>query len=232
MDWYYLADTHERIAISEAQLAPLAASGILRPATPVWRKGMGDWAACGEVKPEIFTEAVSGRGERNPAAEGGLVTGVVIGLARTLAGYNVWLRTLGVVLLITAVGTCVSLAVTTYYLITANDEAWKLILENLHWATVPKAAVWAVLAFQAVTLLLTGWAGFVLLLAAARAKRAAQSGSELMLTAALRETGRYFLTIVIAVILSLLFLGGLVLWLGWDVVRPSEKGPAEKSISI
>lgn len=232
MDWYYLSDTHERIAISEAQLAPLAASGILRPATPVWRKGMGDWAACGEVKPEIFTEAVSGRGERNPAAEGGLVSGAVIGLARTLAGYNVWLRTLGVVLLITAVGTCVSLAVTAYYLITANDEAWKLMLENLHWATVPKAAVWALLAFQAVTVLLTGWAGFVLLLAAARAKRAAQSGSEMMLAAALRETGRYFLTMVIVVILSVLFVGGLVLWLGWDVVRPSEKGPAEKSISI
>src|SRR5688572_2702038 len=92
MQWYYLSESYERIPVSEAQFAALAARGILRPATPVWRKGMADWTACGEVKPEIFTASVARTSdEHHPVTDSAAVRGTIIGLSRALAGYRPWL---------------------------------------------------------------------------------------------------------------------------------------------
>ena len=232
MDWYYLSDNHERIAVSEAQLAPLALRGILRPATPVWRKGMGDWAACGEVKPEIFSGAVTGEDQHHSGAVTAAMSGTVIGLARTLAGYNVWLRIFGVVLLLTAALLCVSTVTTVWYLGQADDAQWRLILDQLQINGVPRAAVWVLIVFQGINILLTAWAGFLLLCAAARAKLAAKTGNEHVLTAAIRDTGRYFLTSVIMLLLAIVFWAGMVVWLGRVVTFPGKPGAAEKTVSV
>ncbi len=233
MDWHYLSDTHERIAVHEAQLAPLAARGVLRPATPVWRKGMGDWAACGEVKPEIFTAAVSG-GDDHPhsGATAAVMQGTVMGLARTLAGYNVWLRILGIALLVSAVLMAVSEVWTIWWLANADEADWNVLYSAIHRVSIPKSAVWAIVAFQGLLLLLTGWAGWMLLLAAGRAKRAAQSGSEPVLAQAVRDTGRYFILSVVILLTGIVFWTAMVLWLGWDVAWPGESKPAERVISV
>jgi len=233
MDWYYLSDNHERIPVSEAQLMPLAARGILRPATPVWRRGMGDWAACGEVKPEIFTEATIASGDqRLSGTMSAAMSGTVIGLARTLAGYNVWLRIFGVTLLVAAAGLCISMFLTIWYLGSADDAQWKLMLEQSQVANVPKMAVWALVGFEGINFLLTGWCGFLLLCAAGRAKHAAATGNEHVLTAAIRDTGRYFLTSVMLVLLGVLFWTGMIIWLGKDVTFPGKPGAPEKAVSI
>lgn len=233
MDWYYLSDSHERIAVNEAQLAPLAARGVLRPATPVWRKGMGDWAACGEVKPEIFTAAVSGSDDQpHSGAASAVMQGTVMGLARTLAGYNVWLRIFGIALLIFAVLMAASEAWTLWWLFKADEADWTSLYSALHQTSLPKAAVWAVVAFQAISLLLAGWAGWVLLLAAARAKRAAQTGSEPVLAQAIRDTGRYFILSVVILLTAVVFWAAMVVWLGWNVAWPEKSKPAEKVITV
>lgn len=233
MDWYYLSDSHERIAINEAQLAPLALRGILRPATPVWRRGMSDWAACGEVKPEIFSDAVAGDGDqRHSGAVTAAVNGTVTGIARALAGYNVWLRIFGVALLLAAVALSVSTVLTAWYLGRANDAEWKLILEQVQVSGVPKSAVWVLIAFEGISILLTAWGGFLLLCAASRAKQAAAAGSEQVLTAAIRDTGRYFLTAVVMVLVTILFWAAMVVWLGKEVTFPGKEPSAEKSVSV
>jgi len=233
MDWYYLSDSHERIAVSEAQLAPLAARGVLRPATPVWRKGMGDWAACGEVKPEIFTAAVSGGDEqRHSGAASAVMQGTVIGLARTLAGYNVWLRILGIALLLSALSLTLSSAASLWWALHADEADWADLFSHLPQVSVPKSAVWAAIGMQGVSILLTGWTGWVLLLAAGRAKRAAQSGSEPVLAQAIRDTGRYFILSVVIILTGIIFWTAMVVWLGWDFTRPDKAKPAEKVISV
>ena len=131
MQWYYLSDSHERIAVSEAQFTSLAAGGVLRPATPVWRKGMADWAACGEVKPEVFAAGVSrDSDERHPITDNAAVRGTVIGLARTLAGYNVWLRIFGVLMLIFAVAEMALLGWETWLLIQHGTKVLNSIFAN------------------------------------------------------------------------------------------------------
>jgi hypothetical protein len=233
MDWYYLSDNHERIAVSEAQLVPLAARGILRPATPVWRKGMADWAACGEVKPEIFTEAATGSGDQRPSgALASAVNGTVIGLGRTLAGYNVWMRIAGISSHILAAGLCITTVLTVWYWGRADEAQWKLILEQMHVKGLPQAAVWALAGFQGLSVILAAWCGFLLLCAAGRAKEAAASGNEYVLTAAIRDMGRYILTFTILMIVSVLFWAGMIVWLGRDVEFLEKEKPSEKAVSI
>lgn len=232
MDWYYLSDSQERIAISEAQLVPMAARGIIRPATPVWRKGMGDWAACGEVKPEVFTSAVTGRDHPHPAAESAAVRGTIIGLARTLAAYNVWLRIFGVLQLLAALMLTAGLAWITYVMITAEDGDWRERLPSQWREAVPRAAVWAGIAWATINVLLASWSGWLALAAAARAKRSADDGSERTLSAAVQDAGRWAIVCLFCVLTTIAFVSAMVMWIGWDKAFPPEKKPAEKVISI
>lgn len=55
MRWFFLSDKQEQIPTTEEQLRGLAANGILRPQTLVWREGMSDWTSAGEIKPELFS---------------------------------------------------------------------------------------------------------------------------------------------------------------------------------
>ena len=233
MQWYYLSDAQERIAISEAQFPALAARGVLRPATPVWRKGMADWTACGEVKPEIFALAVvRDSDERHPVTDNAAVRGTVIGLSRTLAAYNVWLRIFGTIILLLTAGVAALLTWEVWTLLKYGIEAWGegyFLSDKL---TDNRWIPWLMLAVQAVGLLLTGWSGCLLFSAASRAKRAAQSGDEPVLVAAIHAVGRFFIISTITFIVTMSLWLGLLLWLGWDKAFPPPEAKAAPRITI
>jgi len=233
MQWYYLSESYERIPVSEAQFTALAARGIVRPATPVWRKGMADWAACGEVKPEIFTAGVTrGSDEHHPAADNAAVRGTIIGLSRTLAAYNPWLRILGVVLLVIGTGSLALLGWETWILFRSGFDEWSrgnVLLKPLQdhvWI------VWLALAWHVLMAFLSVWCGLLLLRAAARAKRAMESGNEHMLTSAIHDTGRYFLITAVTIVLSILCWLGLFLWMSRQSAFPAPPSPAEKRVTV
>jgi hypothetical protein len=73
MRWYYVNEAQERLAVEEAELPPLVRGGVLRPQTLVWHDGLAEWAAAGEVMPELFT------GQRPP---GSAATGTEVPLGR------------------------------------------------------------------------------------------------------------------------------------------------------
>jgi hypothetical protein len=233
MQWYYLSDSFERIPMSEAQFTALAARGILRPATPVWRKGMADWTACGEVKPEIFAAGVHrGSDENNPAAGSAAIHGTIIGLSRALASYNPWLRILGVVLIVIATGVFSLLGWESWNVLEFGVDEWKkghVFLERL---LSQVWVVWALLAFQAVSASLTFWCGLLLLRSAARAKRAMESGDERILTSAIHDTGRYFLITALVTIFGIILWLGVWLWVSRTDAFPAPPSPAEKRVTI
>lgn len=236
MQWYYLSDSHERIAISEAQFLPLAARGVLRPATPVWRKGMADWSACGEVKPEIFTVAVPrDSDERNPVTDIAAVRGTVIGLSRTLADYRVWLRIAGGLVLAAALLICAGIGWQAWLLIDERAESihrWLPFRGELEKRALLDWSVFVLLGLEAVTAILGAWAGWLLLRSASCALAARETGSEAGLHTALRGAGRSLVIAMVWVVFVILAALALSLWLGWDKAFPPPPSPEEQRVTI
>lgn len=236
MLWYYLSDTHERIAVSDAQLVPLAARGVLRPATPMWRKGLADWTPCGELKPEIFAAAViRDSDERNPVTDNVAVRGTVIGLSRTLAGYGPWLRITAVALLAAAILILAGIGWQSWLLIdgrAADIHRWLPFRGELDQRGILDWAVCGVIAFEAVSAVIAVWMGSLLVRSAAGAKRAANTGGETDLHGSMRNAGRSLaIAIVWATILIVTALSAS-LWLGWEKAFPAAPPRAEDVITI
>lgn len=85
--WHYLSDTQDRIALREGDLQKMAASGIIRSQTMVWKEGMGDWVSCGEVMPELF--------EKTPGSEESADLTSLAQTAAPLAATGGWVRSSG-----------------------------------------------------------------------------------------------------------------------------------------
>jgi len=236
MQWYYLSDSHERIAISEAQFIPLALRGVLRPATPVWRKGLPDWAACGEVKPEIFTATVArDSDERHPVTDNAALRGTVTGLARTLADYRVWMRIAG----------CLLLAAALLLLAGAGWQIWLLIegrAESIHrWlpfhGELEKRALldwsgYALIGLETVSAVLSAASGWLLFRSASDSLAARETGSEPRVHSAVRSAGRSLIITVIWSVILLLAALGLTLWLGWETAFPPPPSAEELRVTI
>jgi hypothetical protein len=235
MQWYYLSDTHERIALSEAQFPALAAKGLLRPTTPVWRKGMPGWTACGEVKPEIFAAGVArDSDQRSTYIDNAAVQGTIVGIARVLAGYGPWIRIFAAFTLTTSLFLASFVGWQLWMAIKYGQEelyrgygAYDL-LKGLGWFD------WILIAFQAAVSAFVAWAGIVLFRAPGRAIRARESGSEQALIMALQDMGRYFILTVSVLLLNAVFWIGLFLWLGWDKAfpAPGNKTPPANKVSV
>ncbi len=260
MQWYYLSDTHERIALSDAQFPVLAARGVLRPATPVWRKGMADWTACGEVMPEIFTAAVTrDSDQRMGLTDHTAAKGTIVGVARTLAGYRVWMRILAGLTLAVAIILCGLLGWETWTLIKYGTEAlgmalalgvvtgwetWTFIKFGApNFDTAPMAqvrdqvntnmwALWVIIAIQVVTAVLAVWAALILLQAASRSRAARESGSEPLLHLSLRGVGHYAVLCVVGIVLNLAVWISLSLWFSRNLVFPAPGPPPAPKVII
>lgn len=236
MQWFYLSDSHERIAISEAQFVPLAARGVLRPATPVWRKGMADWSACGEVKPEIFTAAVArDSDERHPVTDNAAVRGTVIGFSRTLADYRVWMRIAGGLVLAAALLILAGIGWQGWLLFDERAESirrWLPFRGELDKRALLDWSVFVLIGLEAVTVILSAWAGWLLLRTASRSYAARETGSEPSLHTALRCAGRSLVIAIVWVVFVSLAALGFSLWLGWDKAFPPPASEEEQRVTI
>jgi len=233
MQWYYLSDSHERIAISEAQLAPLAARGTVRPATPVWRKGMADWAVCGEVLPQIFAAGIArDSDQRNPLADNAAVRGTVIGISRTIAGYNGWFRILGFALFLPALAGLAGTGYLTWLWLSEGTKALHLLHILPGFASDDPLLLWILAAAQGITALAGILAGWSLLRAASLAKQARESGNEHNLNAAIHSLGRYFVIAVSMLLFGLILWLSLILWTGWDKAFPKAPQKSQQSVVL
>ncbi len=52
--WHYATANNEQFQTSESDLPALASNGTITPQTRVWTSGMANWAAAGEVMPQLF----------------------------------------------------------------------------------------------------------------------------------------------------------------------------------
>jgi uncharacterized protein (TIGR00266 family) len=53
--WHYATPNNEQFQSSESDLPALASNGTITPQTRVWTSGMANWAAAGEVLPQLFS---------------------------------------------------------------------------------------------------------------------------------------------------------------------------------
>lgn len=230
MLWYYVSDRQERLAVPEDQLPVLAGSGVLRPTTLIWKKGMDAWISAGEVKPEWFVEApgpAGGAGDTAPltiaAADGGLVAE----LARTLRTYAGWVEVSGWLHGLTAVA-CVAVGTAMGYF------AWMKPDRLLEWARrapdtlrpLMEQPGWTVGGLAALALLLF-FMGGQLIGGAHRVRRAETLQSRDDLRIALRSMGSFFRSTVLTLLLGLLLIAAGVLfhYRPWQKPAASPVGP-------
>src|SRR5690606_21753633 len=104
--WYYVSDQQERVAVPEGRLPLLVASGVIQPATLVWRKGMASWVSCGEVQPSLFLAPSAATGSAPAANAPGAAAGeagTLHELTLTLRRYSGWMQVSGGLHMITGV---------------------------------------------------------------------------------------------------------------------------------
>jgi hypothetical protein len=208
MLWYYVSDRQERLAVPEDQLPSLAGSGIVRPTTLIWKKGMAAWVSAGEVKPELFQVAPDGAVEGEKAESSGLVGE----LARTLRIYAGWVEVSGWLHGLTGVA-CVAVGTAMGYFAWLKPDRlveWgKRMPATLRPVTDYPWVATGVLALMGLLLLFTA---AQLIGGAARARRAERLRSREELRIALRSVGSFFRSTVLTLLLGLLLLAGGLLY--------------------
>lgn len=226
MLWYYVSDRQERLAVPEDQLPALAGSGIVRPTTLIWQKGMGGWVSAGEIKPELFHALPEGTvdGQRAESA------GVVGELARTLRIYAGWVEVSGWLHAITGVaGVAVATAIGYF--------AWRNPGRLVEWGQrMPESLrsvldyPWVAAGALALTGLLLLFTAAQLIGGAARARRAEQLRSREELRIALRSVGSFFRSTVLTLLLGLLLLSGALLYQfrPWQKEKTPPAAPARE----
>lgn len=236
MLWYYVSDRQERLAVPEDQMLSLAGSGILRPTTLVWRKGMAEWASAGELKPELFQGPVVGSGEGASVVVED--SGLVMELARTLRTYAGWVEVSGWVHGLTGVA-CVAVGTAMAYFAWLRPERlveWSHrapgtlhpLLGHPWWTAGSLAAVALVLFFM----------GGQLIGGASRVRRAEQLHSREELRIALRSMGSFFRSTVLTLFLGLLLVTAAVLhhYRPWQKpeapAKPAPPAPVKEQVTI
>ena len=223
MLWYYVSDRQERLAVPEDQLPDLAGSGVVRPTTLIWQKGMTAWVSAGELKPELFQAGQEGA----PMVES---TGLVMELARTLRLYAGWVEVSGWLHGATGV-ICVAVGTALGYF------AWFRPERLAEWgqrvpATLKPAMEHSWVSVGGLALLSLGllFTAGQLIGGAARARRAEHLRSRHDLRIALRSVGSFFRSTVLTLLLGLLIIAGAVLYhyRPWHREPPPAPPPAKE----
>lgn len=56
MQWYYLNEQHDQVAIGEEQLTAMVEGGQLTAGSMIWREDFEEWLPCSSVFPDFFQE--------------------------------------------------------------------------------------------------------------------------------------------------------------------------------
>ncbi len=238
MRWYYLSDRQEQIPTTEEQFASMAAAGLLKPQTMVWKDGMVDWISLGEIRPDLFQldgPGTAGRsgpstlhhkidspptvGARQPKPSkhshrlSTLTPGSVKSIAEALALHHGWMRTSAVLLVVGgALGVIFGLlAVPAALRVLSGHEEMLNEFNNAAGQTV-KLSKFPLVVGTLVQICLSGllaWAGGLLFRAAAKTKAAGDLGDTEELTGALADLGVWFR--LLTILLGLAALGSILL---------------------
>lgn len=211
MQWYFLSDTQEQVPVQEEHLAGLVQTGVVRPNTMIWKEGMDQWIACSEAKPELFaqrqvvpvvgaaatarqTAALQSQAPRAGATPaGGMQMGdgqLVREAASTFASASIWMKLIGVVLLLAGVLYIISALFLVVTGVSAPGALIPAIIVSLITATIGAIIMWM---------------GMLLFQSAGKAQEAALSGQKQALISALEQNSKFFkicgitLTLIIAI---------------------------------
>lgn len=237
MLWYYVSDRQERLAVPEDQMSALAGTGILRPTTLVWTRGMAEWVSAGELKPELFLNTAAVYRPGVPEADAGLVGD----LARTLRTYAGWVEVSGWLHGLAAVSCVAAGTVVGYFAWRRPErlEAWTADLAPAFQA-LGRQPWWTVGGLAALALVLFFMSG-QLIGGASRARRAEHLRSREELRIALRSMGSFFRVTVVSLLLGFLLLvsAGLYHYRPWHKPEPPKPqappaapAPARERVTI
>ena len=216
MQWYFLSDTQEQVPVQEEHLAGLVQTGVVRPNTMIWREGMTEWVSCSETKPELFArrqvvpvvgaaatarQTAALQSHSTPAVRAG-TPGMQMGdgqivreAASAFASASVWMKLIGVVLLIFGV---IYILVALFTMVAGVSAPGMLVLA---------------LIFSLVTGVLGSvvmWMGILLFQSASKAQDAAASGQKHDLLSALHQNAKFFKIWGITVALVIAFYGLMI----------------------
>lgn len=210
MQWFYVSERQERVPVPEGQLRVLAAAGILKPTTLLWREGLDSWLSAGEVKPEIFQTPVAvpgGEDQIPPEAEG-----LALELARMLRRYAAWLQVSGLAYFACGVVSAAVAGALGYFAAWRSWrlEDWRRALPE--WLRPLMDHPWTAVVFFAVVALLLLTTGSVLIAGAARARQADTLRSREDLGDAVRAIGRFFQISVLSLLIGAGVLAGVAIY--------------------
>jgi hypothetical protein len=226
MHWYYLTDRQERVPVTEEQLLPLASGGVIRPNTLVWREGLAAWSTCGEVRPDLFAPPVS---SAQQAAAG---DAAMLLASRALADYSPWMGVFSAVLLVSGglVMACTAALATGWIF----DLGWfrEMMRQVTTDGTVLPSHGWPALAGGVILSLCLLIPGSMLAVAAGQVKRAARRGDGSVLSASLRNLGRFFQWWIVGLFLLTVLTASWSLYHWRDKALPKPPDPAAQRVAV
>jgi hypothetical protein len=216
MQWYFLSDTQEQVPVQEEHLPGLVQTGVVRPNTMIWREGMTEWISCSEAKPELFArrqvvpvvgaaatarQTAALQSHSSPVVRAG-TTGMQMGdgqivreAARALASASIWIKLIGVVLLVFGV---IYILVALFTMVAGVSAPGMLILALIF--SLVTGVVGSVVM----------WMGILLFQSASKAQDAAASGQKHDLLSALHQNAKFFKICGITVALVIAFYGLMI----------------------
>ena len=209
MRWFFLSAQQEQIPTSDSQLATLVQQGILRPQTLVWHEGQADWQSLGELKPDLFAT--------NPLLRSSSVVGnaapasplkITEGLVRTSG----WMLTCGILFQLLAL----LLLVTGLLSAMHGYKEWHQVAASLEGGKPSLSIVQAIfsVASQILAALCLVWMGTLLVGTTGKLRHGQTTGEFAITEIGLRRLGKFFIILVLSLLLAITGWLATVLWIG------------------
>ena len=209
MRWFFLSAQQEQIPTSDSQLTTLVQQGILRPQTLVWHEGQADWQSLGELKPDLFAT--------NPLLRSSSVVGnaapasplkITEGLVRTSG----WMLTCGILFQLLAL----LLLVTGILSAMHSYKEWHQVAASLEGVKPSLSIVQAIfsVASQIFAALCLVWMGTLLVGATGKLRHGQTTGEFAITEIGLRRLGKFFIILVLSLLLAIAGWLATVLWIG------------------
>lgn len=210
MRWFFLSAQQEQIPTSDSQLASLVQQGILRPQTLVWHEGQADWQSLGELKPDLFTTNPL---LRSSAVVGNTAAASPLKITENLVRNSGWILTCGILFQLLALLLLVTGGLSAVH----SYKEWHQVAASLEGAKPNLSVVLIVLsvASQILAALSLRWMGSLLVGATGKLRHGQTTGEFAITEIGLRRLGKFFVILVVSLLLAIACWVAAVLWIGW-----------------
>ena len=209
MRWFFLSAQQEQIPTSDSQLATLVQQGILRPQTLVWHEGQADWQSLGELKPDLFTTNPL---LRSSAVVGNSAAASPLKITEGLVRNSGWILTCGILFQLLALLLLVTGGLSAVH----SYKEWHQVAASLEGAKPSISIVQSVfsVACQILAAISLRWMGSHLIGATGKLRHGQSTGEFALTEIGLRRLGKFFVILVVSLLLALASWGIVVLWVG------------------